>query len=738
MHREPRIRAPHLERLAVVYVRQSTPGQVRENRESTRLQYKLRERAELLGWPRERIETIDEDLGCSGAGDVERRGYARLVRSVARGKVGAVFGLDASRFARNGADWFELLRWLRATETLLVTDKGVYDPRSGDDSFVLGMHGTLSDAELYKIKARMEEGKLNKARRGELYVAVPTGFVVDGKRLRKDPDRDVQEALEAVFARFRELGSAWQVAKQLRAEGMRLPTRHGDARGLEWRKTTYSRVRNVLKHPAMGGAYTWGRTRTKLQLDERDRKRKTTRKLPMEEWRVLIEGHHEGYVEWQEWLAIQQRLAGNQCAQGGPGAAREGRALLQGLAICGHCGRRMQVRYKSAVQYRCAPAPDGEGGCQYLGGKRLDRLVAEVVLEALRPAAVEAAAEAERLREEEWQRQLLGFRREVERKEWEERKARKEYLEVEPEFRRVKRTLARDWERAQAELERAQVELEGARKALQAAGQGVPAELSAAERQELAACCEDLRAVWEHEATTWRDRKLLLGAVMEEVVLTADRKAGRLRVLLRWQGGWIDERELPLAPKPEVQRTPEATVELIRRLAQFHHDPQVAAELRRRGVRTARGLEFTWRLVASVRSRYGIPGCRRKPAGGPEPVSVQAAARELGVSASSLYRWIAQGWVPAEREGPEGALRVRLDASVREKFCALVPEGYVRARTAARELGVSRQTIWLRVREGSLQALRVVRGAEKGLYVRLDSESPALLPGMEPADEDSG
>ncbi len=453
MKRETLIQPMHLERLALVYVRQSTPGQVLENRESTRLQYSLRERAEQLGWPRERIQTIDEDLGCSGSGEVKRAGFARLLRAVARGQAGAVFGLDASRFARNGAEWFKLLRWLRATETLLVTDEGVYDANSGDDSFVLGIHGALSEAELYRIKARMDKGVLNKARRGELYMNVPTGFVVDGKRLRKDPDRDVREAVGEVFRRFRELGTARQVTRQLRAEGLKLPTRHRDERGLEWREATYSRVWNVLRNPAMGGAYAWGRTRTKLQLDERDRERKTSRKLPLEEWRVLLKQHHEGYVEWEEWLAIQARLAGNAVGQGGRGAAREGRALLQGLATCGGCGRQMSVRYASAVQYRCAPGQNGEGGCQYLGGERLDQLVAELLLEALGPAAVEAALQAERLREEEARRQLLGYRREVERKEWDERKARREYLAVEAEFRRVKRTLARDWERAQQELE---------------------------------------------------------------------------------------------------------------------------------------------------------------------------------------------------------------------------------------------------------------------------------------------
>ena len=729
MRRETLVQPRHLERLALVYVRQSTPGQVLANRESARLQYGLRERAEQLGWTRERVRTIDEDLGVSGAGEQRRRGFSRLVLEVARGKVGAVFGLDASRFSRNEPEWFELVRWLRATGTLLVTDEGVYDARNGDDTFVLGIHGTLSAAELYKIRARMDKGKLSKALRGELYMGAPTGYVVDGKQLRKDPDEHVREAIGLVFAKFRELGTARQVARALRAAGVRLPTRHADKRGLEWREATYSRVWNVLRHPAMGGAYAWGRTRTRMRLDERDQARKSTRKVPMEDWKVLLTEHHEGYVEWEEWLAIQQRLAANSVAQGGSGAPREGRALLQGLALCGHCGRQLQVRYASAVQYRCVRDADGEGGCQQLGGERLDRLASEALLEAVGPAGVEAALRAERLQEEEGERQLLGYRREVERKEWEERQADLEYHEIEAKFRRVKKTLARRWERAQEQLEQAREELEQARQSLPARSRRPP-------EGAFEGLAGRLRAVWDHAATSWRDRKRLLATVLEEVVLTADREARRLHVLLRWRGGWIDERELRLRPPPPGVRTEASTLALIRRLARLHADPELAAELNRRGLKTARGLVFTAARVASLRQRHGIPARGRKQSGATETVAVSVAARELGVSVASLYRWIDQGLVAAERAGPGSPLRVRLDESVRAKFRETVPDGYVPAADALRELGVTRQTLWSRIRAGSLQALRVVRGPGRGLYVRLDASQQLPLPGLDEAGED--
>ena len=730
MKRESLIQPGHLERLALVYVRQSTPGQVLKNQESTRLQYGLRERAEQVGWPRDRIRTIDEDLGVSGSGQQERRGFARLVLEVARGKVGAVFGLDASRFSRNGAEWFELLRWLRATGTLLVTDEGVYDAGSGDDSFVLGIHGTLSEAELCRIRARMDKGKLSKARRGELYVNVPAGYVVDGQQLRKDPDEHVREAIELVFAKFRELGTARQVAKMLRKDGLKLPARHTDERGLEWRECTYSRALNILRQPAMGGAYAWGRTRTSLQLDEQDQARTSQRRLPMEQWQVLLPNHHEGYVGWEEWLGIQERLAANSIGQGRGGAPREGRALLQGLGTCGQCGRALQVHYGSAVQYHCSHGQDSDGGRLKLGGGRLDRLVADALLEALGPAAVEAALRAERIQAEDGERQLVGYRREVERKEWEERKAAREYRAIEPEYRRVKKTLAREWERAQEELEQAREDLERARESLPGEA---PAKLAEGACDGLSG---RLREVWEHSATTWKDRKRLLATVLEEAVLTPDSERRKLHVLLRWRGGWIDEQELPLRPPPQGVRTEPETVGWIRRLAEHHADPELAEELNRRGLKTAQGLVFTARRVAALRFRHGIPACGRKRADGPEPVAVAVAARELGTSGSSLYRWIAQGLVPAERDGPDGPLRVRLDATVRERFRDTVPDGYVPAAEARRVLGISRQTLWSRIQAGSLAALHVVRGANKGLHVRLAESDQPLLTGLEAAAQD--
>ena len=668
MKGERRIKERHLERRAVVYVRQSTPGQVLSNRESTRLQYGLREQAEALGWPSQRIETIDEDLGVSGSGEVDRPGFRRLTLEVARGQVGTVFGLDPSRLSRDTAEWFELLRWLRATDTLLVVGGKVYDPGRSDEKLLLGIQGTVSEQELLGIRRRMDEGLRNKARRGELYRSVPSGYVRDGTGLRKDPDEQVRHAIGQVFAKFRELGSARQVVRALRAGGTKLPGRRHPGAQVTWRKASYSRVLQVLRNPLMGGAYAYGRQRTEVQLDERGRLRKRVRRLPLDKWEVLIEGHHEGYVTWAEWLEIQQRLERN--ANTSRGAPREGRALLQGLAVCGHCGRAMHVRYGKGVSYVCRGPTEsaGAGICQSAGAVRVDKLAAAAFLEAAGPGGVEAALRAERLdaeREEEW---LRSYRLELERKEYEERKAECEYREVEAGLRLVKRTLGRDWEQAQEAALRARRDLERAVERLPRRGEPPATEL-------FARLGTRLRALWEHPALRMRDRKRLLATLLEEAVLRADRKARTLSVVLRWRGGWVDEHELPAyrSQPPQPRRDDVGTVEMVRRLARFYPDGSIALTLGKQGRKTARGLPFTRKRVASLRTRHGIAACPPQANDNEAPtLRVAEAARELGTSPSTLYRWIQQGFVPATRPVPGAPWLVRLDAALRARFCDAV------------------------------------------------------------------
>ena len=727
-----RIRGRHLERRAVVYVRQSTPGQVQQHQESTKLQYQLREQAQALGWSAARIEVIDEDLGVSGSGVQERPGFERMLREVGQGRVGAVFGLDATRLSRNSGDWFNLLRWLELTDTLLVEDGQVHDlTEGGDQAFFLELKGSMSARERYTTVKRMQMAKLQKAQRGELYTNnVPMGYVLRGVTLEKDPDEQVRHAVGQVFAKFREVGSARGAALALRQQGVLLPVRPGGRdEAPRWSAAIYSRVYKLLTNPAMGGAYVWGRTRTVVRLGKDGKPRKHTAVQPRERWQVLLEDHHEGYVEWSEWLKVQERLAANSFRTG-QGAPREGWALLQGLARCGVCGRKMQVRYGSSAQYYCQVSVEAgtKRSCQTVGAVQVNQTVAEALLEAVQPASVEAAERAERLLAQREEERLRSYRLEAERRAYEAHRAEREYLKVEPEHRLVKRNLGRRWESALQEEEKAREALEQAES--QAPGQAL------LDGEGLAGLAEDLQQLWDHPAVTMRDRKRLLAALLEEALLRKDRERRRLHVLLRWKGGCIDEIELPWGrgvPKPV--RTEAETVDVVRRLARQCSDAQIARTLNRLGRRTARGLRFTAARVRSVRRSHGVEavGMRPPPA---ELRSVQEAAQELEVSRATVYRWVQQGFLVGEKEVPGAPLRVRLDDRLRERLCESVPEDYVNHAQARRVLGVSRETMRQRIASGQYEARFIPRGPSKGLYVKLEPTGQASIGELfEDADE---
>ena len=722
MKGKERIRRTHLERRAVVYVRQSTPGQVRRHRESTKLQNRLREQAVELGWSAARVDVIDEDLGVSGSGLQERPGFRRMLREVGQGRVGAVFGLDATRLSRNSGDWCNLLRWLELTDTLLVEDGQVHDlTEGGDEGFFLEIKGSMSARDRYATVKRMQMAKLEKARRGELYGSVPIGYVLRGVRLEKDPDEQVRHAVGQVFAKFREVGSARGAALALRRQGVLLPARHGGRDAApRWAAATYFRVYGLLTNPAMGGAYAWGRTRTVVRVGKDGQPRKRTAVQPRERWQVLLENHHEGYVEWAEWLEVQERLAANSFRTG-QGAPREGWALLQGLARCGICGRKMQVQYGKSAQYTCRPSVEAGAKqlCQTAGAERVNLVVAGALLEAVQPASVEAAERAERLLAQREEERLRSYRLEVERREYERDRAEREYLKVEPEHRLVKRTLGRRWETALQALEQARAALERAER--QRPGQAV------LEGEGLAGLAEDLQRLWDHPAVTMRDRKRLLAALLEEALLRQDREHRRLLVMLRWKGGCVEEIEVPWGRGvPEPVRTDAGTVDVVRRLARQCSDAQIARALNRLGRRTARGLRFTARRVARVRRAHGVEAFGRRP-GAAALRSVQEAARELGVSRATVYRWVQQGFLVGEQEVPGAPLRVRLDERVRERLCERVPEDYVPHAQALRVLGVSRETMRQRIASGRYETRCIPRGPSRGLYVKLEPTGQLVL-----------
>jgi excisionase family DNA binding protein len=722
-----RITNRHLERSAAVYVRQSTQNQVLKNRESRQRQYGLADRARELGWPDERILIIDSDLGQSATSQGTRSGFRQLCEQVSQGRVGAIFGIEVSRLARNTVEWFQLLDLCRLNDTMLVEDSQVYAPGREDDGLILGIKGTFSAAELSVLRARMEGGRRSKAQRGELYSSPPVGFVREGNGLRKDPDLRVQAALEAVFARFREGGSGLQATHLLREAGVQLPSRPHGAAGLTWREAAYSRVMDIVKNPAMGGAYAYGKSRHAYRDDG-------TLLAPEERWRVLKPGRHDGYVSWPEWLEVQETLAANSTIrERNRGAAREGAALLQGLAVCGHCGRSLLVRYNKGRSYYCnqrTPDLGQRRSCFSVGGIEIDRVVARRFLDLVSPGGVEAARAAAQAVAERAETAFRSQRLELEQCRYEAGLAERRYRQVDPDNRLIAATLEREWEAALKAVESAQFALETARER-----RPDPPPPSF-----FAGLGSSLERVWDAPETTHRDRKRLLACLVEEVALQVDGE-GQTEVVIHWRGGRTDAVSVKRQPRRPVRRRDDLdTVELVRRLARFYPDGQIAGILNDQGRRSAQGLPFSTSLVHKLRYRHGVPGYRaaaHEEEG--ELLSVRAAARQLEISDSTLYRWVNSGILPSVRPDVPGApVRIRMGAGFRSRFHLDPPQGFVPLREAMRRLGVSRQTIWQRAASGQLESCHVKRGGVRGLYVRLETDELPLFEGTLPAQHEHG
>jgi DNA invertase Pin-like site-specific DNA recombinase len=610
-----KITAQHRRRRAVVYVCQSTPTQLQHNRESRARQYALRERAVELGWPAASVAVVDGDLGRSGASADERLGFKELVAEVGLGHVGPVLALEVSRLARSSADWHQLLDLYALTGTLIADQDGIYSPQDFNDRLLLGLKGTMSEAELHLIRARLDGGLRSKAERGELCLALPVGLDRDDDgRVVLCADEQVRHAIGRVFCPWRRLGSARQVTAELIAEGHKLPRRTVGQRRIRWARPSYGAVHDFLTNPAYAGASVFGRTRTEKSLGSDGRVRARTIELPREEWSVCIPDHHPGYVSWDEYLATRERLRANVRPRGeGGGAAREGEALLQGILRCGRCGRRMQVAYSGrdgrVPRYACVRGHilhHTDSGCQSLGGLRLEKAVAGAFLEAVTPAGVRASGEAIGELEHQHNERLRGQRLALERAEFEADRARRQFDDCEPEHRLVARTL-------DGRLEQALADLEQQRRKLAELEQRRPGPLIADERRALAHLARDLPRLWETPTTTARDRKELLRTLLSEAIVTVRERPRRAEVELVWEGGARTELSLPLIRRgPEGKRTDERTVELIRRLAAHHPNHQIAAILNKQGRRTGTGLPSTSRASSTSASAPASRPRRRR------------------------------------------------------------------------------------------------------------------------------
>ncbi len=534
-----KVTAAHLARAAYVYVRQSTATQVHDNLESQRRQYGLAEQARLWGW--HRIEVIDEDLGRSGSGRAARPGFERLVSAVCLEEVGAVFAIEVSRFARNNRDWAHLVDLCGLTATLIIDGEGIYDPRETNDRLLLGLKGTMSEWELSVMRERSFAALRQKAARGALYTTVPIGFLrTRDDRVELDPDRRIQEAVRSVFQQFRATGSVRQTLLWFRQERIELPAiDYGPfGRSVSWKLPVYNGLHHILTNPIYAGAYAFGRTRTQTTVvDGRARKRDGI-PVPRAEWAVLLQDHHEGYIEWHEYETIQRQISENAHMEGRMtrGAPREGAAVLAGLLRCRRCGRRLHVAYSgvggTVHRYSCrgAHVNHGAGACISFGGMAVDRAIEAAVLALLQPAALDAAlvAGAHAATAQAGERTQYVLR--LEQAQYEAERTRRQYDAVDPANRLVAAELERRWNAAldaRAAAEQALTQFDAA---AAVPGQGIDPDA-------LRALAIDLPGVWHDERADARLKKRIVRTVIEEILVDVDDEAARVNAVVRWAGG---------------------------------------------------------------------------------------------------------------------------------------------------------------------------------------------------------
>jgi DNA invertase Pin-like site-specific DNA recombinase len=655
-----------LQRKAVVYVRQSTPQQVQSNLESQRRQYELVEVARRRGFTN--IDVIDDDLGRTASGSVERPGFDRLVAALCAGQVGAVLCLEASRLARNGRDWHHLLELCGLVEARVIDLDGVYDPCRPNDRLLLGMKGSISEFELGIIRSRMYEAARSKAKRGELKISAPIGYAWDRHvGLGLDPDRRLQEVIRLVFHKFRELGSARQVLLWMASQNIHFPY-PSDGRTLtsfEWRPIRYRNIISILKNPFYAGVYAYGKSEKRTAIvDGRARKSYGHRK-PMSTWEVFIQDHHEGYISWADYERNQALLAGNAYGRvGDTKSGRGGRALLAGLICCARCGRRLSVfytgRYPRPV-YRCEQ-PNvqlGQRRCLTVAGKRIDETIAVEMLRAVTPMAIEAAEEAERmLRDEDQDRRRIA-ELELQQAQYDASLAERRYAACDPDNRLIAAQLEKAWETALERVERCRERLDR----MQTPGAGDV-------RPDFTGLADDLSAAWKALRTTMRTRQRLVRALITEIVVDIDAAAGEIVLVIHWKGGQHSELRVR---KPRTGEhgcsTPDQALAVMRSMAGRWSDQDIAASLNRMGMPTGQGKTWTAHRVGSVRRVRGIHGYRPAEKNG-EWLTMRDAAAKLGVSHHQIRKLIKAGVLASEQIMPDAPHQIRAADLVSERVVA--------------------------------------------------------------------
>lgn len=674
MNGEQKLQPHHLARRAVVYLRQSSPEQVKHNKESQQLQYALADRARAMGF--RTVDVIDSDLGMSaGTGAKTRVGFERLLAQVALNEVGLVMSREVSRLSRTDKDFCRLVELCQLFDTLIGDEQCIYDMSSMDDQLVLGIKGTLSVVELKVLRMRLDQGKRNKAKRGELYGLLPVGYVLDGcGKPVKHPDARIREAIELVFEKFRELKTLRQTMLWFRDNRVELPANkpRGGKYQVVFQLPTASVIRAVLENPFYAGAYVWGRRPMKALWENGVVKKRQSAELPLSEVPVFLREHHEGYIRWRTYeenlSTIRQNLMRDEPIAS-VGAVRAGLGLLAGLLRCGRCGRKVYVRYcgksGTAAQYLCS-GTFGAGGkyCLSFGGKRADMRVSEEVLRALSPlglsASIEAAAELQRGDEVKEN----ALEKQVEQLSYEAQRAFEQYNEVDPRNRLVATELERRWNEKLENLESVKADL--------AATRAQRPVLTDEQRAELLSLGERFDEVWNSAACPVELKKRILRTVIGEVVVN-EASAERLKFVVHWKGGVHTGFELARMSRGGAQRTAEEDLDIIRKMAVRYGDDDIARVLNKLGRRTGKGMAWSEVGVKTARRNHGIEG-RARTVNDPDVLTFNAAARYLDVSNTTVRRLVAAGVLPMSQLAPFAPCEIQRSALDCESVRKLVAQ----------------------------------------------------------------
>jgi DNA invertase Pin-like site-specific DNA recombinase len=664
-----KIQTYHLQKVAYVYLRQSTMKQVMHNQESTERQYALTTRAEMLGWPRERIMVLDEDLGLSGTSSIKREDFKTLVSDVSMKKVGAVFALEVSRLARSNTDWHRLLELCAITHTLIIDEDGCYDPTDFNDQLLLGLKGTMSAAELHFLRGRLQGGKLNKAKKGTLCIPIPAGLTYKQQQIVLDPDDRVRGALRLLFSTFKRVGSAYGVVRYFKEQKFEFPKRvYGGAWAgtLKWQHLSYGRVLSVLRNPLYAGAYVYGRHQYTKVISIEGIIQSKKENLPLEQWKVHIQSHHEAYISWEEFLSNQEALTRNRTNNemlSGP--LRDGLALLQGLLLCSTCGRRLTVRYTGTNGiYPCYEChwrkKDGLSDkiCLLARADVLDAAVSKRVLEKLRPQQLEIAIKSIDELEDRYRSVDKQWRMRIQRAEYDTQLAQKRYEEVDPSNRLVALTLESQWNDSLAKLENIKEEYSKYQ-------QKKAVMITPEQRNKILALVQDFPRLWHSSTTKFKDKKRMLRLIIKDITVERIPEPKKVILHVRWQDETCEDISIDL-PKKIYERIqyPKKLVDRVRQLAFRLSDEHIAIKFNRQGLISAKSRSFTAIMIGWIRRKYGIPSIQQ-PAG---EFTVGQMMEKFGVSRHVVYYWIKRDIIRTRRIRKKSPYWIKIDSQKEEEL----------------------------------------------------------------------